>query len=231
MPVAHSRECQDEHTQMLTLIWLDTMTNYPVDVMTKEAVLRYRIIIEKATRPEDAVILQEACIMFTGIMHTAWGIDAVRERNDIYEGCPDGTVEKMLAREQAVNDPNTYDDPLSEYLPTVRVAPVFPEKALENGLSGSVTVEFTVRKNGTVSRPKVVASSDKVFEKPALKAVKDFKYNPRRKDGVPLDTKGVVTKVAFTHPDHEEPSDCPEYGPPDLLPDEELEILSLRPPE
>lgn len=231
IPVAHSLECQDEHTQMLTLIWLHTISEYPADVVTKEAVTNYRIIIDKATRPEDAILLQEVCLMFTGMMHTAWGIDAVRTSRDIYKGCPDGTVDKMLARYEAVNDPNTFDKPVSEYLPTVRVSPVYPKKALEQGLSGSVTLAFTVRKNGTVSRPKVVESTDKLFERPAIKAVKDFKYNPRRKNGVPLETRGVKTKITFTHPDDEEPSNCPEYGPPALLPDEELEILSLAPSE
>ena len=46
-----------------------------------------------------------------------------------------------------------------EYLPIVKVAPVYPSRALSRGLEGFVIVEFTVTRQGTVRDPVVVEST------------------------------------------------------------------------
>ena len=37
-----------------------------------------------------------------------------------------------------------------EYLPIVKVQPIYPRRALQRGIQGYVIVEFTVTKNGSV---------------------------------------------------------------------------------
>jgi protein TonB len=51
-----------------------------------------------------------------------------------------------------------------EYLPIVKVAPVYPARALQRGLEGYVIVEFTVTPAGTTRDAVVVESTSTLFE-------------------------------------------------------------------
>ena len=84
-----------------------------------------------------------------------------------------------------------------EYLPIVRVAPVYPNRALSRGLEGYVDMMFTVTTTGTVKDPVVTYSTSSLFERAATQAVLKFKYKPRVVDGKPVDTPGVETRIRF----------------------------------
>jgi protein TonB len=84
-----------------------------------------------------------------------------------------------------------------DYLPIVRVAPVYPARALSRGLEGYVDMSFTVTSTGTVRDPVVVFSTSSLFERAALRAVLKFKYKPRVVDGVPVDVPNVKTRITF----------------------------------
>ncbi|MEJ2298682.1 MAG: TonB family protein [Woeseiaceae bacterium] len=58
-----------------------------------------------------------------------------------------------------------------DYLPIVRVAPVYPSRALSRGLEGFVDLSFTVTTAGTVKDPVVIQSTSKLFERAAIRAV------------------------------------------------------------
>jgi protein TonB len=84
-----------------------------------------------------------------------------------------------------------------DYLPIVRVAPVYPARALSRGLEGHVDMEFTVTMAGTVRDPIILFSTSSLFERAATRAVLKFKYKPRVVDGVPVDVTGVKTRITF----------------------------------
>lgn len=84
-----------------------------------------------------------------------------------------------------------------DYLPIVRVAPVYPARALSRGLEGHVDLSFTVTTTGTVRDPIVIFSSSSLFDRAATQAVLKFKYKPRVVDGVPVDVPGVKTRITF----------------------------------
>jgi protein TonB len=84
-----------------------------------------------------------------------------------------------------------------DYLPIVRVAPVYPARALSRGLEGFVDLEFVVTTAGTVRDPIVLQSTSKLFERAAIRAVLKFKYKPRVVDGVPVEVPGVKTRITF----------------------------------
>ena len=84
-----------------------------------------------------------------------------------------------------------------DYLPIVRVAPVYPARALSRGLEGYVDLSFTVTTTGTVKDPIVLQSTSSLFERAAVRAVLKFKYKPRVVDGVPVDVPGVKTRISF----------------------------------
>jgi len=84
-----------------------------------------------------------------------------------------------------------------DYLPIVRVAPVYPARALSRGLEGYVDMEFVVTTAGTVRDPVVLFSTSSLFERAAVRAVLKFKYKPRVVDGVPVEVPGVKTRITF----------------------------------
>ncbi len=84
-----------------------------------------------------------------------------------------------------------------EYLPIVRVEPIYPRRAQSRGLDGSCTMTFTVNKLGLVEDA-VAECTSSVFERASLNAVAKWKYKPRVVDGEPIDSPGVQTLLTFT---------------------------------
>tara|TARA_B100001123_G_C15112281_1_gene947952 strand:- start:405 stop:1052 length:648 start_codon:yes stop_codon:yes gene_type:complete len=84
-----------------------------------------------------------------------------------------------------------------EYLPIVKVQPIYPRRALSRGIEGHVIVEFTVTKSGTTRGIRVVESTSSMFEKAAIQAASKFKYKPRVVDGEPIEVPGVRNKITF----------------------------------
>ena len=85
-----------------------------------------------------------------------------------------------------------------EYLPIVKVAPVYPRRALSRGIEGYVIVEFTVTKQGTVKEPQVIkAEPESLFDRAAMDAALKFKYKPRVVNGEAVEVAGVQNKISF----------------------------------
>ncbi len=85
-----------------------------------------------------------------------------------------------------------------EYLPIVKVAPVYPRRALQRGIEGYVIVEFTVGKQGSVKDPFVVeANPEGIFEQAAIDAALKFKYKPRVVNGEAAEVSGVQNRITF----------------------------------
>ena len=96
-----------------------------------------------------------------------------------------------------VGGPGSMNIAEGDYLPIVRVAPVYPARALSRGIEGYVDMSFTVTTTGTVRDPIVLFSTSSLFERAATRAVLKFKYKPRVVDGVPVDVVGVKTRISF----------------------------------
>jgi protein TonB len=86
-----------------------------------------------------------------------------------------------------------------EYLPLVKVAPIYPRRALNRGIEGHVIVEFTVTEHGAVRDARVVerVPDSGLFDAAALTAVEKFKYKPRILDGSAVAVTGVRNKITF----------------------------------
>lgn len=85
-----------------------------------------------------------------------------------------------------------------EYLPIVKVAPVYPRRALQRGIEGTVLVEFTVTKQGSVQDPVVLeANPPDIFNQAAIDAALKFKYKPRVINGEPAAVSGVQNLIRF----------------------------------
>jgi len=64
-----------------------------------------------------------------------------------------------------------------------RSAPDYPFSARQSGLDGEVVVEFDVDATGRVVTARVLRSTDRVFEEPAMRAVLQWRFEPGRKNG------------------------------------------------
>ena len=86
-----------------------------------------------------------------------------------------------------------------DYLPIVKVAPIYPQRALIRGIEGYCVVEFTVTKLGKVREPRIIESqcTSSLFHRASLQASLKFKYKPRVIDGVAIDVPGVWNKFTF----------------------------------
>lgn len=84
-----------------------------------------------------------------------------------------------------------------EYIPLVKVAPVYPMRAAQRRLEGYVIVEFVVTASGGVRDVVVVESTSELFEQAAVDAALKFKYKPRVVDGQAIEVSGVQNKITF----------------------------------
>ncbi len=85
-----------------------------------------------------------------------------------------------------------------EYLPIVKVAPMYPARAQTQGIEGWVLLKFTVTEAGTVIDPVVIeASPPGVFDEAAKKAVTKFKYKPRVENGKAIAVQGIQHLIRF----------------------------------
>lgn len=85
-----------------------------------------------------------------------------------------------------------------EYLPIVKVAPIYPRRAQTRGITGYCIVEYTVTTSGSTRdiRP-VDCQPSGVFETASVKAAEKFKYKPRVVDGAAIEVAGVQNKFTY----------------------------------
>lgn len=88
-----------------------------------------------------------------------------------------------------------------EYLPIVRVEPIYPRRAQSRGIEGFCDMEFTVTKTGEVRDAVAVQCSSSVFQSTSEKAVVKWKYKPRVVNGEPIDSPGVQTRLTYKFED------------------------------
>ena len=78
-----------------------------------------------------------------------------------------------------------------QYLPISKQAPDYPQRALDKGIQGDCTVEYSVTPQGKVDNPKVVGNCHPAFIRPSLVAAATFRYQPRMVDGQAVTVPGV----------------------------------------
>jgi TonB family protein len=104
-------------------------------------------------------------------------------------------VASLLAAVAASADvPMPYPEaPGHERVPLNTVAPAYPEVARRDRIEGDVQVCFNVDREGRPYRIAVRSSTDRVFEKPAIRAIRASRYQP-----VPADREVPAIKTCRT---------------------------------
>ncbi|GIX21657.1 MAG: hypothetical protein KatS3mg121_0440 [Gammaproteobacteria bacterium] len=74
----------------------------------------------------------------------------------------------------------------------------YPRRALRRGIEGHVLVSFTVTKEGDVTDIKILeAEPPGYFEDAVIEAVSQYKFQPRLRNGEPVETKDVKRRIVF----------------------------------
>ena len=86
-----------------------------------------------------------------------------------------------------------------DYLPIVKVAPIYPNRALTRGIEGFCVVQYTVTNLGTTRDPVIVEDqcTSSLFHRASLTAAMKFKYKPRILDGQAVEVPGVQNKFTY----------------------------------
>jgi protein TonB len=86
-----------------------------------------------------------------------------------------------------------------DYLPIVKVAPIYPQRALTRGVEGYCVVQYTVTRQGTTRDPFVVEDqcTSSLFHRASVQAALKFKYKPRIIDGEAVEVPGVQNKFTY----------------------------------
>ncbi len=108
---------------------------------------------------------------------------------------PEGRLQGYIDAYARLADTTTSE---GDYLPMVKVAPVYPLEAQRRRQEGYVLLEFTVNELGRVENPRIVEEHPEgVFGEAALMAAREFQYLPKVVDGVAVSTAGVRNLVTF----------------------------------
>ena len=117
------------------------------------------------------------------------------EASDVAQGIDIGAVNVEVDLNVGGTGGFTSD---GEYLPIVKVAPVYPRRAQTRGIEGFVLLEFVVTKTGAVRDPRIIESQPPgIFDRAALSAALKFKYKPKVVNGEPIDVAGVRNRITF----------------------------------
>ena len=86
-----------------------------------------------------------------------------------------------------------------DYLPIVKVAPIYPQRALSRGIEGYCVVQYTVTRQGTIRDPFVLEDqcTSSLFHRSSIQAALKFKYKPRVLDGEAVEVPGVQNKFTY----------------------------------
>ena len=85
----------------------------------------------------------------------------------------------------------------ADYLPIVKVAPMYPRRAQSRGLEGYCDLEFTVTPMGTTADVSVIECTSSLFERASVQALLKFKYKPHVVNGTAIAVPGVRHKIMF----------------------------------
>lgn len=77
-------------------------------------------------------------------------------------------------------------------VPVRTVPPDYPPDLRRDGVSGLVMVKCSIDEQGNVTETTVEKSSHEAFEKPAMDAVKKWKFKPAKQDGSPVAIKVTI---------------------------------------
>jgi protein TonB len=94
-----------------------------------------------------------------------------------------GEIRSLTAAETVQEDAFAVADLEKRPEPVSQVAPTYPAELRKAKVEGVVTLIFVLDETGRVEDPRVENSTRPEFEKPALEAIRKWRFSPGQKDG------------------------------------------------
>lgn len=112
---------------------------------------------------------------------------------------PPEEPERNMPRSRASDESVESDQIIEEAVRIRKVNPSYPRRAMKAGIEGTVEVVFTIDSDGNVQDPVVTTVNPKgwEFEKAAIEALLQWRYEPKTISGLPVETLGVKTVFKF----------------------------------
>jgi len=83
-------------------------------------------------------------------------------------------------------------------VPQVRIEPDYPPDAKARGITGWILVRYTVTTTGAVKDIVIVDSKPpRTWDRNTLRAVSSWKYQPKIKDGKPVEQQNIQMRIIF----------------------------------
>ena len=98
------------------------------------------------------------------------------------------------------------------YIPVKQIPPKYPRRLLEKGVEGCVMLLFDITKEGNPKNIKVDWSTNKGFDRSAIKSAESFLFSPPYQDGKPSGVKDAQTVISYKVDSKK--SRSPNYAPP-----------------
>ena len=98
------------------------------------------------------------------------------------------------------------------YIPVRQIPPAYPSSLLARGVEGCVMLRFDISKEGNPSNIEVDWSTNKKFNRSAIKSAKDYLFSPPYEGGKPSDVKDAQTLIVYKVDSKK--SRSPSYTPP-----------------
>ncbi|HWN97625.1 MAG TPA: energy transducer TonB [Methylomirabilota bacterium] len=99
-----------------------------------------------------------------------------------------GEMQKLASADAVRNDVVDVSDLERRPEPVSQIAPAYPPELRKAKIEGAVTLLFLLSEDGRVEEARVENSSRPEFEKPALEAIRKWRFRPGTKDGQPVRT-------------------------------------------
>jgi periplasmic protein TonB len=89
--------------------------------------------------------------------------------------------------------------PDRDALPQIRIEPDYPPLAKAHGIEGWISFRFTVTREGRVKDVEIIAADPPhVWDQATLRAVSNWRYQPKLENGQPVEQRGVTATYRFT---------------------------------
>ncbi|AXY58381.1 energy transducer TonB [Acinetobacter chinensis] len=105
------------------------------------------------------------------------------------------TKTQKAVESKTQTQPESFD--VKNYQPVSKIAPAYPESALDRKLEGDCTVVYSVNEKGRVENPKAQGDCHPMFVRPSIQAALAFKYQPRLVDGKPTSVSNVKNTFQY----------------------------------
>lgn len=142
--------------------------------------------ISKPDKPKPEQVKQD---LPTPNIDIPFGIEGVPYLGDFLKTPEPPSPEPLAPTKPAID---------TDVVPTYKIKPVYPRRALRAGIEGVVTVEFTIAKDGSVKDPEIVkADPPDIFNRAVLESIIRWKFSPEKENGQPIE-KRARQDIRFT---------------------------------